>query len=141
VNLNHAILLYDGLCGLCDRAVQFTLRRDRDDIFRFAPLQSDFAAQILRRHALDPTAMNTVVLVLDPDSPTERVLTRSGAAIGVLSRLGGRWKILATIGSLVPLTVRDVIYDRIARNRNRWFGRYQSCPVPSPAQRQKFLAE
>jgi predicted DCC family thiol-disulfide oxidoreductase YuxK len=136
----HAVLLYDGLCGLCDRAVQFTLRYDRDDLFRFAPLQTALAAAILRRHGFDPAVLTTAVLVLDPELPTERLMIRSNAVLQLLSGLGPPWTVIAAVGRLCPHWIRDRIYDWVASVRYRVFGRYSSCPVPTPAQRLKFLA-
>ena len=141
LNMRRAFLLYDGLCGFCDRAVQFTLRHDHSDVFRFAPLQSDVASEILRRHGQDPAALSTVVLVLDPDHPNERLLLRSDAVLGVLSTLGWPWKFAAAVGWLCPRAIRDLVYDWVARIRYRIFGRYSACPLPTPAQRQKFLAQ
>jgi predicted DCC family thiol-disulfide oxidoreductase YuxK len=139
--MRRAIVLYDGLCGLCDRVVRFTLRHDRHDVFRFAPLQSALASQIIRRHVLDPQTLNTVVLVLDPDLSTERLLIRSDAALALLARLGAPWMLLAALGSLCPRMIRDRVYDCIARNRYRVFGGYESCPLPSAVERRKFLDE
>jgi predicted DCC family thiol-disulfide oxidoreductase YuxK len=133
-------MLYDGTCGLCHRAVQFTLRHDHDDAFRFAPLQSEVAASILKRHDRDPSQVNTVVLVLDPQSPTERLLTRSDAALAVLARLGIRWRVIAALGRLCPRTLRDRLYDWVAHNRYRIFGRRDSCVLPAVDQSKKFLA-
>lgn len=138
--MDHPILLFDGLCGLCDRTVQFILRRDANDSFRFAPLQSEFASQILRRHQCEPSEMNTFVLVLDHERAAERLLIRSEAALGVLSRLGVPCRFLAKIAHFCPRTIRDQIYMWVARNRYRVFGRYDSCVIPSRMQRHKFLA-
>ena len=138
--MQRAILLYDGLCGLCDRVVQFTLRHDHDDAFRFAPLQSAFAATILLRHGCDLTVLTTAVLVLDLELPTERLLIRSDAALGLLLGLGPPWKFAGALGQLCPRWIRDRVYDWVASFRFRVFGRYSSCPVPSSTQRQKFLA-
>jgi predicted DCC family thiol-disulfide oxidoreductase YuxK len=137
--VDRAFLLYDGICGLCDRAVQFTLRHDRKDVFRFAPLQSDLASAILLRHGQDPAALNTVVLVLEPQLHGERLVTRSDAVLALLSKLGLPWSGLAAAGRLCPRIIREQLYDWIARRRYRMFGRYDSCPVPTAAQREKFL--
>lgn len=138
--MTSAILLYDGTCGLCDRAVQFTLRHDRDDVFRFAPLQSEFAAPILERHGVNSLSLSTVVLVVDYELPSERILTRSDAFLTLLAQLSAPWRIIASIGRLCPRGLRDRIYDWIARNRYRIFGRHDVCSIPVPAQRKKFLA-
>src|SRR5690348_11774360 len=111
---SHPILLYDGVCGLCNRLVQFILKRDRRDGFRFAALQSDFARQILQRHGGEPDALDTVRLVLGLGLPTERVLTRNDAVIAVLEELGGGWKIFTTLLRLFPRKFRDWPYKLIA---------------------------
>jgi len=87
------ILLYDGVCGLCNRFVQFILRHDRRDQFRFAALQSNFARAILHRHGLSPDALDTVYLVFDYGQASERLLSRNDAATAVLKALGGVWRL------------------------------------------------
>lgn len=132
------ILLYDGVCGLCNHWVQFALARDPAAKFRFAPLQGETAKQILSRHGMDPEKLDTVYLVLDPDGPKERLLTK-GRAIGrVLYELGGLWRLPALVRFL-PSALLDFGYDLIANRRYRWFGKHESCPIPTPAQRARFL--
>ena len=135
----HSIILYDGVCGLCNRFVQFVLKRDKRDAFRFASQQSEFAASILRRHGIDPEQLDTVYLVLDHDLPTERLLARSDAAAEILSQLGGIWRVSAGVMRLFPRSLRDWIYNLIARKRYQMFGKYESCPLPDPKDRAKFL--
>jgi predicted DCC family thiol-disulfide oxidoreductase YuxK len=132
------LLLYDGVCGLCNRTVQFTLKRDRKDRFRFAPLQSDLAVSILMRHGRDPADLDSVYLVEDPHGPSEKVSRKSKAIFRVLGELGGPWTILSWLGAL-PAGLLDLGYNVVARFRYRWFGRYDACPIPSAAQRKKFL--
>jgi len=134
-----AIILYDGVCGLCNRLVQFVLKRDPQDGFRFASLQSDFAAQILASHGLSPGSLDTVYVVLHYNEPAERLFARSDAVLAVLQRLGQVWRATAGLGRALPLTIRDVFYNLIARNRYRIFGKYDACPLPTPEQRAKFL--
>src|SRR5262245_44726111 len=86
------ILLYDGVCGLCNRAVQFILRHDPHGRFRFAALQSDFARGVLQRHGRDSRDLDTMCLLLDADTPHERLLTNSDGVLAVLQELGGAWK-------------------------------------------------
>src|ERR1039458_3720990 len=89
--MSHPILLYDGVCGLCNRIVQFTLRRDRNAFFRFASLQSAFTAAILARHGADPSDLNTFYVVVNHELPNESLLSRSDAGIFVLKELPGPW--------------------------------------------------
>jgi predicted DCC family thiol-disulfide oxidoreductase YuxK len=139
VNSPHPILLYDGVCGLCNRLVQFILRRDRDAIFRFASLQSPLAAAILTRHGASHGALDTVYIVINYNEPNESLLPRSDAAVFVLKELGGIYRPVAAVFQRIPRTLRDWIYNVIARNRYQIFGRYKSCPVPTAATRSRFL--
>ena len=136
---SHPIVLYDGVCGLCNRLVRFILKRDRGDRFRFAALQSGLAREILQRHGRNPDTLDTVCVVRDCGLPTERVLTRNDAVIAVLEDLGGIWRMCATVFLLFPGRFRDWQYNLIASNRYRFFGKYDACPLPDPAVRRKFL--
>jgi predicted DCC family thiol-disulfide oxidoreductase YuxK len=134
-----ALLLFDGRCGLCNRLVKFVLRRDKRDRFVFAPLQSPLAAEILARHGRDARDLDTLCVVLDRGAPGERVLVKGRAALHVLARLGAAWPLLAALGRPLPTRLLDLLYDFVARRRIRWFGRTETCLVPTPAQRAKFL--
>jgi predicted DCC family thiol-disulfide oxidoreductase YuxK len=136
--LSNPIVFYDGVCGLCNRLVQFLLKRDRHDRLRFASLQSEFAASLLKRHGLDSRDLDTVYLVLDYKQSSERVLARSDAILYLLRQLGGVWSI-AGLGRVLPKWVRDGIYKIIAGNRYRVFGKYESCLLPQEQHRHKFL--
>jgi predicted DCC family thiol-disulfide oxidoreductase YuxK len=137
--MTHPIILYDGVCGLCNRLNQFVLRRDPDGIFRFASLQSGPAARILARHGANPGDLNTVYVVLDHDLPGEHLLLRSDAIAFILRQLGGLWKPLGLLGQLIPRPLSDWAYGMVARNRYRVFGRSESCMLPSPQHRDRFL--
>jgi predicted DCC family thiol-disulfide oxidoreductase YuxK len=138
-NMSHPILLYDGVCGLCNRLVQFILRRDRNVVFRFASLQSVFAAAILARHGANPSILDTVYVVVDRELPSEYLLSRSDAVIFVLKQLPGAWQTLAFVMRLVPEFLRDAVYNLVARNRYRLFGRSEVCALPSDQDRSRFL--
>src|SRR5579863_10454909 len=105
--MSHPIVLYDGVCGLCNRFIQFVLRRDPSGFFRFASLQSPLAASILARHGQHPEALDTVYAVLDCDTPQEFLIARSDAILFVLAQLGGLWRVAAAIFKLVPGPLRD----------------------------------
>jgi predicted DCC family thiol-disulfide oxidoreductase YuxK len=137
--MSHPILLYDGVCGLCNRLVQFILRRDRDAVFRFASLQSAFAATILARHAASPDDLDTVYVVVDHELPNEHLLSRSDAVLFVLKKLPGAWPPLAFCLRLMPKFLRDAAYNVIARNRYAIFGRSEVCALPRAQDRSRFL--
>lgn len=135
------LVLYDGVCGFCNRSVGFILPRDRADRFRFAPLQGSVAREILGRHGKDPSRLDTVYLVVDWQGPGETILARSRAALAILRQLGGAWPALARVAGLVPAPILDVGYRLVARVRYRLFGRHDSCPVPRAEDLAKFHFE
>ena len=135
----HPVLLYDGVCGLCNRLVQFTLRHDRKDTFYFASLQGPTAGRILERHGQSPADLDTFYVVTDFDQPGEHLRARSDAALFVLRGLGGGWRALAMFGGALPKFLRDAAYNLVARNRYRVFGKFDACPLPDPKDRHKFL--
>ncbi len=137
--MSHPILLYDGVCGLCNRFVQFILRRDRNAVFRFASLQSALAATILARHGASLTALDTVYVAVNHEFPDEYLLSRSDAAIFVLKQLPGLGRSAAVLMQCMPKFLRDAAYNVIARNRYAIFGRSQVCPLPRDQDRPRFL--
>ncbi|HEU4836738.1 MAG TPA: thiol-disulfide oxidoreductase DCC family protein [Pyrinomonadaceae bacterium] len=135
----NPIVLYDGVCGLCNRSVQFLLKHDKEGRFRFASLQSDFAEKVLGRHGLDPKDLDTVHVVLNYDQPDERVLQRSDAVLRAGRELGGFWSASSTVAGVVPRGLRDLVYRFVATNRYRMFGKYDACMLPDANQRSRFL--
>jgi predicted DCC family thiol-disulfide oxidoreductase YuxK len=133
------IILYDGVCGLCNRLVQFVLKRDSRGRFHFAWLQGLFAAKVLARHGLSPSDLDTVYVVLDYEQPGERLAARSDAVIVILRELGRMWNALALAMRLVPRWFRNWGYNLVARYRYRIFGKYDSCPLPEATHRDRFL--
>lgn len=133
------IILYDGVCGLCNRLVQFLLKHDRHGRLRFASLQSDFAAKVLQRHGFDPKDLDTLHVVENYDQPSERVLQRSDAVLRAWRELGGIWSVLASVSRIIPRPLRDFVYRVVAQNRYRVFGKYDTCMLPDPEQRNRFL--
>jgi predicted DCC family thiol-disulfide oxidoreductase YuxK len=118
--------------------VRFLLRFDQHDRFRFAPLQSDFAASLLSKHGINSADLDSVSVVTDYGSPVERTFTKSDAVLRASWDLGGIWRV-GEIGRLVPRALRDWLYDRVARSRYRMFGKYETCPLPRPQDRGKFI--
>ena len=135
----NPIVLYDGVCGLCNRSVQFLLKHDKRERFRFASLQSDFAQRVLGRHGLDPKDLDTVHVVVNYNQPDERVLQRSDAILRAGRELGGFWGASAAVARIVPRPLRDLVYRFVATNRYRVFGKYDTCMLPDPSQRSRFL--
>lgn len=135
---SEAIVLYDGVCGLCNRAVQFLLKKDRHDRLQFASLQSEFAAGLLKRHGLDPKGLDTVYAVLNYGKPNETLLAKGDAFLFFAKAIGGIWNV-ARVGRILPRPVRNWLYDFIARHRYQVFGKSESCMLPDPKQRHKFL--
>jgi predicted DCC family thiol-disulfide oxidoreductase YuxK len=132
----NPVLLYDGVCGLCNRLVQFVLKRDRRARFRFAALQSAYAGRILQPRGIDSQDLNTFYYL---DESGERLAARSDAVISVLRELGGLWTAVAVALSLFPKWLRDWGYGVIARNRYRIFGKYESCLLPEKKYQDRFL--
>ncbi len=130
------VLLYDGVCGFCNKTVQMILDRDRRGLMRFAALQSDYGRAVVARHP-ELRGVDSVVYV-EPAAGGERVYVRSDAALKVASYLGGLWKVLLA-ARLVPRVLRDYFYDLFARNRYRFFGKYDACLLPPPEVRARFL--
>ncbi len=133
------VLLYDGLCGFCDRAVQFVLRHDHRGTMRFAALQGEFAREVIARHP-ELAGVDSVILVERAPGGGERVSARSEAALGVARYLGGLWRSAAVLRA-VPRAMRDWAYDSFARHRYRWFKRLDACRVPAPDERARFLGD
>jgi predicted DCC family thiol-disulfide oxidoreductase YuxK len=137
--LTGPILFYDGVCGLCNTLVQFLLKHDKHGRLRFASLQSDFAEKVLRRHGFNPKDLDTLHVVENYEQPDERLLQRSDAVLRAARELGGSWGVLAAVAQIVPRPLRNVAYRFVAQNRYRVFGKYETCMLPDPDQRSRFL--
>lgn len=125
----HPVVFYDGVCGLCDRSIQFIIQRDRQRVFRYAALQSDIARKTLGQSiTFDSFILFENGVAYD----------RSTAALKVLKKLGGLWSLLY-IFIIIPPIIRNAVYDFVARNRYEWFGKFESCKIPTPEQRSLFL--
>ena len=128
-----AVVLFDGVCNLCNASVLFVIDRDPGGHFAFAPLQSPAAASLLAERGFVGAELSSVLLV-----EGDRVRTRSGAALGMVRRLSGAWPLLSAL-MIVPRPIRDAVYDWIGRNRYRWFGRQDECRIPTPELSSRFV--
>ncbi len=129
----HPILLFDGVCNLCNGSIQFIIPRDPAGKMRFAPLQSELGQRVREATGLSPDDLETVVLV-----DNGMAYTKSDAAIRVAEHLGGVFRLLS-LGRLVPRGVRDHIYDFVAANRYDWFGRKDQCMIPDDDVSDRFI--
>ncbi|MDT7779657.1 MAG: hypothetical protein QOC99_2169 [Acidobacteriota bacterium] len=132
------VLLYDGVCGFCNKSVQLILDHDRRGTMRFAALQSDYGLAVIERHPGLRSIDSVVFVESSPDAAGERVYVRSSAALKIASYLGGFWKVFIA-AKVIPRPVRDYLYDLFARNRYRLFGKYDACMLPPPEVRSRFL--
>jgi predicted DCC family thiol-disulfide oxidoreductase YuxK len=133
--LDKKIVLFDGVCNLCNASVQFILKRDQHDIYRFVTLQSDLGNAIIDHLNLNDLTIDSIVLY----EPHKAFYIKSEAALRILAGLGGLYK-LAHILMLLPKGMRNAIYDYIAQHRYRWYGKRATCMLPTPELLRKFLS-
>lgn len=125
------IIFFDGVCGLCNRTVDFLIRHDKKRLFLFAPLQGNTANQTLP--AVLTNNLNTIIC-----KDGSKLYYKSDAVLHIVAKIGGIWKLLAVV-YLLPSSIRDFFYDMVASNRYRIFGKKESCRLPSPEEREVFL--
>jgi predicted DCC family thiol-disulfide oxidoreductase YuxK len=126
------IILFDGVCNFCNRTVQFIIKRDKQGLFKFASLQSEIGKELLKKHGIDQNIDSFILIV------HERYYMKSTAALHVCKKLKGAWK-LFYLFKIVPTPLRDIVYDHIAKNRYKWFGKREACVVPSKEIKNRFL--
>lgn len=131
--MEHPIIFFDGVCNLCTGSVQFIIKRDRKDVFRFAALQSEQAQQYLSLFGADLKELNTILLLEDG-----KVYQRSTAALRIVRRLSGTWPLLYGL-IIIPAFIRDWVYRQIAKRRYRIWGQQESCMIPTAELKAKFL--
>jgi predicted DCC family thiol-disulfide oxidoreductase YuxK len=129
----NRIVLFDGECHFCDSSVQFIIKHDPTELFYFAPLKSEMGKELLLKYDVSPE-INSIVLI-----EHEKAYVKSTAALRICRQLRGIWKCFYAF-TLVPISVRDFAYDLIAKNRYKWFGKKESCKLPSPNIRKRFLS-
>ncbi|AWA30647.1 thiol-disulfide oxidoreductase [Flavobacterium magnum] len=128
------IILFDGVCNLCNRMVRYVIAHDKRDVFRFVPLQSDLGREILTHIGIDGSHFDSVVLY----EPGKAYFRKSAAAIEIAKEFGGLFH-LSAIFKLIPAPLRNSLYDYIAKNRYKRYGKQDRCMVPTPELRAKFL--
>lgn len=127
------IVLFDGVCNLCNGSVLFIIKRDSQSRLKFASLQSDYGAEQMKRFNLPSSSLNSVLLI-----KSGQLFQKSNAALEIARMLDGIWPGMYAF-KIVPLFIRDFIYDWIAKNRYRWFGKREACMIPTPEMKARFI--
>ena len=131
---NKKIILFDGVCNLCNDSVQFIIERDKSDVFRFASLQSEVGQKLTTERGIDQEAMDSIILI----EPGIAYYEKSTAALEISKHLTGGYSMLRYF-SFLPEGFRNGVYDIIAKNRYKWFGKKDECMIPNPELKAKFL--
>ncbi|WP_291871177.1 thiol-disulfide oxidoreductase DCC family protein [Maribacter sp.] len=134
IKLSKKIILFDGVCNLCNGAVQFVIKRDKKEQFLFTPLQSETGKKLLKERGIDTIQIDSIILI----EPNVVYFVKSDAALEIAKNLNSPWKIIHLL-KVFPKGLRDFVYDFIAKNRYRWYGKKEQCMVPTPELRAKFL--
>lgn len=122
----NPVILFDGVCNLCNSSVQFVIKHDPKRQFRFASIQGDYGQQVLKQFHLPPDSLNSFILLKD-----NQIYTHSTGALKVAKQLSGAWPLLYAF-IIIPAFIRNAVYQFIANNRYKWFGKKESCAMPSP---------
>lgn len=130
----HPVIFFDGVCNLCNASVQFVLTHEKRDYFRFSALQGDYVRKLLPQFDIEIGNSNSVVLL-----ENGLLYTKSSAALRIARRLNGLWPLLYSL-IIVPKFLRDWVYNIIAKNRYKWWGRQETCWVPTPELKTKFYS-
>ncbi|AFL84473.1 hypothetical protein Belba_1886 [Belliella baltica DSM 15883] len=130
---DYNLVLFDGVCNLCNQAVDFIIRKDKRDKFKVGALQDSEVKEILKDYTIDENYLDSLVLIQG-----DQVFYKSSAALRIAKDLGGVWQIFY-IGILLPEAFRDNIYDWIGRNRYKWFGKKETCRLPTSDEKKKFI--
>lgn len=128
----NPVILFDGVCNLCNSSVQFVIKHDPKKQFRFASIQGDYGQKILEQFHLPPNSLNSFILLKD-----HQIYTHSTGALMVARQLSGAWPLLYAF-IIIPAFIRNAVYQFIAKNRYKWFGKKESCVIPSPALKSLF---
>jgi len=128
------IILFDGVCNLCNRSVQYIIKRDKNDAFRFAALQSEIGEKLVSDRQIDTSKVDSIILI----EPGVAYYVKSDAAIEIAKEIGGAWTMFRLF-QWVPVSIRNIVYDFVARNRYSWYGKKDQCMIPTPELKAKFL--
>ena len=131
---NKKIILFDGVCNLCNSAVQFVIQHDKKDVFRFVALQSELGQEILQHIGINSKNIDSIILY----EPGIAYYYKSQAAIQISKYLDGFWH-LGSVFRIIPTGISNLLYDYIAKNRYKWYGKKESCMIPTPELKIKFL--
>lgn len=129
----QSIILFDGICNLCNSSINFVIKRDKKDEFRFTALQEEPGISLLKRHHIDTKDTDSIILI-----ENDTVYVKSSAALRVSRKLSGAWPLMYVF-MIVPTFIRNGVYDYIAKNRYKWYGKQDSCMIPNPELNDKFL--
>ena len=129
------LILFDGICNLCNSSVLFVIKRDTKNTFLFAPLQSDTGKAVIKHFKIDPEKTDSILLY-NPSKQTLKL--KSSAAIDIAKHLGLPTNLLVVF-SVIPPFIRNWVYDFIAKNRYKWYGKKDACMIPTPELKSKFL--
>jgi len=130
---NHKIILFDGVCNLCNGAVTYIIKRDKKNVFKFAALQSEIGRELTSKFNIDTTKVDSIILI-----DGEKHYEKSSAALHIAKNLSGAYPLLFGF-MIVPKFIRNAVYDYIAKNRYKWFGKKESCMIPTAELKSKFL--
>ena len=126
------VIFFDGVCNLCNASVQFVIEHDKENYFKFSALQGDYAKEVLPRFNVNPRGLTSTLLLEDG-----KLYTKSSSALRVAKKLKGFWPLLYGF-NIVPKFIRDWVYDIVAKNRYKWWGKQKNCYVPTPELKNKF---
>lgn len=131
---NKKIILFDGVCNLCNTSINYVIDKDDNDEFRFVALQSELGKALQSHLNINPNNLDSIILYV----PDEAYYLKSTAALKIMNRFSGAWKLMQ-IFTIIPEFLRDIFYDVIAKNRYKWYGKQTQCRIPTPELTSKFL--
>ena len=132
--MNHKIVLFDGVCNFCNSSVNFIMKHDRKNVFKFAALQSEKGEELQKKFGLNPENLSSFILI-----EGEKYFSKTTAALRVAKKLGFFWN-LSYVFIIIPPFIRNIAYNIIAKHRYKWFGKRDTCRIPTPEEKEKFLS-